>query len=44
MKREWKKIKDYKEILFDFYEGIARITINREHDNGGDERRALLLS
>ena len=30
MKREWKKIKDYKEILFDFYEGIARITINRE--------------
>lgn len=30
MKREWKKIKDYKEILFDYYEGIARITINRE--------------
>lgn len=30
VKREWKKIKDYKEILFDFYEGIARITINRE--------------
>ena len=27
--REWKKICDYKEILFDFYNGIARITINR---------------
>ncbi|MBM3177815.1 MAG: 1,4-dihydroxy-2-naphthoyl-CoA synthase [Bacteroidetes bacterium] len=25
----WKKIGDYKEILFDQYEGIARITINR---------------
>ncbi len=29
-KREWSTIKDYKEILFDFYNGIARITINRE--------------
>ncbi len=28
--REWKKIKDYEEIIFDFYNGIARITINRE--------------
>ena len=29
-KREWKPIKEYKEILFDLYNGIARITINRE--------------
>ena len=29
-KRKWKKIKEYKEILFDYYNGIARITINRE--------------
>ena len=29
-KREWKKIKEYKEILFDYYNGIAKITINRE--------------
>lgn len=28
--REWKKIKDYEEIIFDYYNGIARITINRE--------------
>jgi naphthoate synthase len=28
--RNWTKIKDYKEILFDSYNGIARITINRE--------------
>jgi naphthoate synthase len=28
-KREWTKLKDYQEILFDFFEGIARITINR---------------
>ena len=28
--REWTPIKSYEEILFDFYKGIARITINRE--------------
>ena len=28
-KREWKTIREYEEILFDFYNGIARITINR---------------
>ena len=27
--REWKKIRDFKEILFEEYEGIAKITINR---------------
>lgn len=28
-KRNWTKIKEYEEIKFDFFEGIARITINR---------------
>ena len=28
--REWTTIKEYEDILFDFYKGIARITINRE--------------
>ena len=27
--RNWTTIKVYEEILFDFFEGIARITINR---------------
>lgn len=27
--REWSTIKEYEDILFDFYNGIARITINR---------------
>jgi len=27
--RKWIRIKEYDEILFDFFEGIARITINR---------------
>ncbi len=30
MKREWKTIKEYKDIRFEFFEGIAKITINRE--------------
>jgi naphthoate synthase len=29
MAREWTSIREYEEILFDFYNGIARITINR---------------
>ena len=28
-KREWKPLKEYSDILFDFYNGIAKITINR---------------
>ncbi len=28
-KREWKTVKEYSDILFDTYNGIARITINR---------------
>ena len=27
--RTWTTIKEYEDILFDFFEGIARITINR---------------
>lgn len=29
MKREWRQIAEYEEILFDWHQGIARITINR---------------
>lgn len=29
MKRSWKSIKDYEDILFEFFEGVAKITINR---------------
>ena len=29
-KREWTPIKEYEDILFDYYNGIARITIYRE--------------
>ena len=29
MNREWKTLKEYDDILFEFYNGIARITINR---------------
>ena len=28
--RVWKPLKAYEDILFDYYNGIARITINRE--------------
>lgn len=28
-KREWTPIREYEDILFDFHNGIARITINR---------------
>ena len=27
--RKWQTIKEYSDILFDFFEGIAKITINR---------------
>ena len=29
MAREWKTIKEYEDILFEQYKGIAKITINR---------------
>jgi naphthoate synthase len=29
MKRDWTTIKEYKDIKFDFFEGIAKVTINR---------------
>lgn len=29
MKRDWKTIREYSDILFEFFEGIAKITINR---------------
>lgn len=29
MTRQWTPIKEYSDILFDYYNGIARITINR---------------
>jgi len=31
MSREWKPIKQYEEIKFEFWNGIAKITINRPH-------------
>ncbi len=30
-KRRWTPLREYSDILFDFYNGIARITINRPH-------------
>ncbi len=29
--RQWTRIREYEDILFDFCNGIARITINRPH-------------
>ena len=29
-KREWTTIREYEDILFEYYNGIARITINRQ--------------
>ena len=29
-KREWTTIREYEDILFEYYNGIARITISRE--------------
>ena len=29
--RQWTRIREYEDILFDFFNGIARITINRPH-------------
>ena len=29
--RQWTRIREYEDILFDFHHGIARITINRPH-------------
>ena len=29
MKVSWKKVKNYKDIKFDFFNGVAKITINR---------------
>ena len=28
-KRNWKQIKKYEDILFEYWQGIAKITINR---------------
>ena len=49
--REWKTIKEYQDILFDFYNVIAKITINRSalpqrvhpHHHFGNQRRPVLL-
>ena len=44
-KREWKKIRDFEEILFEEYHGIAKITINRpRYRNAFTPRTTLELS
>ena len=30
MSRKWESIKEYSDILFEYFEGIGKITINRE--------------
>ena len=43
--REWKTIKDFEEILFEEYNGIAKITINRErYRNAFTPKTTLELS
>ena len=43
--REWKKIKDFEEILFEEYNGIAKITINRpRYRNAFTPKTTLELS
>ena len=43
--REWKKIRDFEEILFEEYEGIAKITINRpRYRNAVTPKTTLELS
>ncbi|MBA5953191.1 1,4-dihydroxy-2-naphthoyl-CoA synthase, partial [Staphylococcus aureus] len=29
MERQWETLKEYKEIKYEFFEGIAKVTINR---------------
>ena len=44
-KREWKKIRDFEEILFEEYNGIAKITINRpRYRNAFTPKTTLELS
>ena len=44
-KREWKTIREFKEILFEEYHGIAKITINRpRYRNAFTPRTTLELS
>ena len=34
-KREWTTIKEYEDIRFEFFEGIAKITIDRQEVGNG---------
>ena len=42
--REWKTIKDFEEILFEEYNGIAKITINRERYRNAFTPKTTLTS